>query len=140
MEGIMDEYVFGKYIYLDYLVMINRLTNEKYYLECPLRYSDDKMLTYLNSILQNLMEEETYKGNLRVLVEEFLNTLGILWCLQPFYDGNTRTILMFAKTFLLIIGYNIDIKEVKIPIFYNEKEKATPNEVNNFLKLMKKIN
>lgn len=136
----MDEYVFGKYIYLDYLVMINKLTNEKYYLECPLRYSDDKMLNYLNSILQNLMEEETYKGNLSELAVEFLNALGILWCLQPFYDGNTRTILMFAKTFLLIIGYNIDIKEVKIPIFYNEKEKATPNEVNNFLKLVKKIN
>ena len=132
----MKRYRFGKYPYFDKLVYIHNTTCKDITLAI-IRSSELEIKQY-NDILKNFFEEVLNNEDLDFILDKLLNLCGYLWMSQPFYDGNTRTIISFMKFILKKINYDIDFNDnsIEIPLFYEEKDKCNEQQMLKLKKIL----
>lgn len=103
------------------------------------RLSEDK-LAYFDNLINVFFQDVIEARDFDVILKLLLNLMGYFLVTQPFYDGNTRTVIIFMKIFLERYHYliDLDVKDFRsiIPIFYSEDELCDENDV---LKLKKKL-
>ena len=132
-------YIFGKYKYFDKLVLINKIFIN---IENNVRETEDK-IAICNNLLQNFFHKVEMETDFDKIIELVLNLVGILWLYQPFYDGNTRTLLFFLKIFFESLGYDLIINNevrLSLPIFYRENEYCHGSDILKIKERLKKIN
>ena len=92
-------------------------------------------LTEINNLIYNLYINIINEDDINKIISEILNTTGRILYMQPFYDGNSRTLKRFIKIIFNSLNYKFfyDKKDFLIPILF-EEERCTENEINNFKK------
>ena len=71
-------------------------------------------------------------NQLNTLDEEILlSIIASILCLQPFYDGNSRTLKIYMKKYLTQFKKELDLAENDkiIPIFYTPEEKCSSSDL-----------
>lgn len=119
--------------YFDQLVNINRIiTGEKNNIRIE---KTDKICQILDNFYSNDFN-----------LEEFIKLCIILFNMQIFYDGNSRTIVTYLISVLDRFGYNIDINNatadlIKLkglfPVMYDLNEQLSDNEILKIKKYIK---
>lgn len=119
-------YEFGKYKYLDKLVIINSRFLKDLRLGENIRYNNPYELNHLNNILKGFYRNFFNAESLEEKLIYLLNVTGILLFFQPFYDANSRTLKYFIKIMLKKIKISVDIplnsmhKDIHIiPFFFD---------------------
>ena len=84
-----------------------------------------------------------YTNNLNDISRLSLNLTGYFWMVQPFGDGNTRTLRSFLYFIFSQLNYKLDLtfepNDVPIiPIFYDEDEECVENDINNLIRRLTK--
>lgn len=137
----MKNYRTGVYLFFDLLVYTHLDA-------CPempdtdfVRLSDEEVYKYDKFIKFFLADIEDL-DNIDELIRKILNFAGTLWLVQPFYDGNTRTIVRFITLVLRRFNYKInsDLNSNIIPIFYDENETCNDKKVEDLKRKLQKIN
>lgn len=119
--------------YFDQLVNINRIIiGEKNNIRIE---KTDKICQILDNFYSNDFN-----------LEEFIKLCIILFNMQIFYDGNSRTIVTYLISVLDRFGYNIDINNatadlIKLkglfPVMYDLNEQLSDNEILKIKKYIK---
>lgn len=119
-------YEFGKYKYLDKLVIINSRFLKDLRPGENIRYNNPYELNHLNNILKGFYRNFFNAESLEEKLIYLLNVTGILLFFQPFYDANSRTLKYFIKIMLKKIKISVDIplnskhKDIHIiPFFFD---------------------
>jgi len=119
-------YEFGKYKYLDKLVIINSRFLKDLRPWENIRYNNPYELNHLNNILKGFYRNFFNAESLEEKLIYLLNVTGILLFFQPFYDANSRTLKYFIKIMLKKIKISVDIplnsmhKDIHIiPFFFD---------------------
>ena len=110
------------------LVLINDIMFE-YKINNNIR--DEKVLNYIEKRLKRLNMEQKLNEEL------LLDTIAVILCLQPFYDGNSRTLKIYLRNYLNRFSKTIDINEKIIPVYYTSNDYISQNDIDDF---KKKIN
>lgn len=133
----MENYTFGKYLYFDYLIKINYQFFNEEEIGFNIREINDETLKNIDDKLEILFNNNSFDEK----ITNLCNTIGYIWLIQPFKDGNTRTLLIFMKEYLNNMGYSINLndKENIFPTFYYEDEKCSKEYLNKIKKRIKKI-
>jgi len=97
--------------YFNELIMINKTIMKKVNIRLP---KED--LIFIDDLIKKLYILTNKCDNINTIIENLLNVVGAIWYMQPFYDGNTRTLKIFMKSFLKKININIDTNGSIIPI------------------------
>lgn len=139
----MDKYQLGKYKYFDLLVLINSYffpsipigENMRGLTEDEFKIFDEKLKSFFDTISNT--------NNLNDISRLSLNLTGYFWMVQPFGDGNTRTLRSFLYFIFSQLNYKLDLtfepNDVPIiPIFYDEDEKCVENDINNLIRRLTK--
>ena len=115
--------------YFKYLISIyfNEMKNENFK---GVRDLSKREIRFINRTLEDFFTNIRNYATLDVLLEQLLNLVGRLWLIQPFVDGNTRTLNRFVDTILASLEYHINIDENVIPLFYDLSDTCTKNHVN----------
>ena len=132
-----EDYQEGVYPYLDILVRIN----QKYFKNSNIRLNTTEDLITIDFIIREFYQYLFTENNLRNIIASLLNLCGRLWLLQPFYDGNTKTLKDFMTIIFNELGYIIDMNNSDIPIipiFYYENEICEEKDIQNILSRLKK--
>ncbi len=117
-----------KFPYFYELVLINDRMFE-YTINNNIR--DEKVLNYIEKRLKRLNMEQKLNEEL------LLDTIAVILCLQPFYDGNSRTLKIYLRNYLNRFSKTIDINEKIIPVYYTSNDYISQNDIDDF---KKKIN
>ena len=125
--------IYIKYPHFSKLIEINNsyFKDEKYNIRL---HEED--IKYIEELLANLSKSiET--TNFNYILSTLLTTTGKILYLQPFYDGNSRTLKAYISIILNNLGYNISYNnnDFIIPILL-EDECCNNEEIS---KLKKKI-
>lgn len=113
----------GKYILFDELVRYN---NSLFSEVINYNIRDELVISIIEYKL-HLLNRTPYLDNVLLF-----NIIGSIWCMQPFYDGNTRTILYLVNSCLS--RYNIKLDYINIPIFYSPNEVWEEDKIRKFIK------
>ena len=135
------KYNLNQYFFLDILVKINaRLMNTT--VDDALRIKDEATWQDIDNRIKEIFSIDNEIVDIDIIIECILNLTGYLKLIQPFYDGNNRTLSCFLKMFFALINYDIDTNINKhstlIPIFYEEDEQCLDYHINNFKKRLTK--
>ena len=117
-----------KFPYFYELVLINDRMFE-YTINNNIR--DEKVLNYIEKRLKRLNMEQKLNEEL------LLDTIVVILCLQPFYDGNSRTLKIYLRNYLNRFSKTIDINGKIIPVYYTSNDYISQNDIDDF---KKKIN
>ena len=135
----MGKYIFGKNLYFDYLIEINYLFFNDEIKGSNLRELDDNIIKNIDNKIGCLIN--TTEFNYDEKIAFLFNTIGYIWFIQPFLDGNTRTLLVFMKWYLNKLGYDIDYTDnILFPIFYHEDDSCTTVYIDKIKRRIKKSN
>lgn len=118
-------YVPGIYKNFDELVTINNKLFD-YVIDFNIR--DEECIEFIENKL-------IYLNQQKILNEEILlNTITSIHCLQPFCDGNSRTLKIYMYEYLLKYKKKLELQKrsIIIPIFYTPYDKCTTNDIENF--------
>lgn len=74
-------------------------------------------LNKIDKIINNYTLES---NSLDAILKKLLFISALIWAYQPFYDGNKRIAKQYIIEELKKIDYSIDLKNIKLPIFYPE--------------------
>ena len=132
-----EDYQEGVYPYLDILVRIN----QKYFKNSNIRLNTTEDLITIDFMIREFYQYLVTENNLRNIIASLLNLCGRSWLLQPFYDGNTKTLKDFMTIIFHELGYIIDMNNPDIPIipiFYYENEICEEKDIQNILNRLKK--
>lgn len=124
--------IFNDFPYFGQLVKINNVffSNEKNYNIRLYNVEDlmlfDSLLEEFDKVLNNCHDVDT-------VLLSLLNLVGKLLYLQPFYDGNSRTLKQFIVIVLNKLGYDLSFNndDFIIPMLFDEDE-CTYEEVSEF--------
>lgn len=99
-------------------------------------YEED--IEYLEELLNNLWKSIETK-NINYILSTLLTTTGKILYLQPFYDGNSRTLKTYISIILNNLGYSISYNnnDFIIPMLL-ENECCNNEEINNLKKKLTK--
>ncbi len=114
-----------KYPYFYELVIIN---NSLFDYVIDLNIRDEQILKPIEFKLKKLNSEQTLNEEL------LLDTLSSILCLQPFCDGNSRTLKIYLKNYLNKFNKSLDINGKVIPIYYTSNDNLSQNDIDNFRK------
>lgn len=114
-----------KYPYFYELVIIN---NSLFDYVIDLNIRDEQILKPIEFKLKKLNSEQTLNEEL------LLDTLSSILCLQPFCDGNSRTLKIYLKNYLNKFNKSLDINGKVIPIYYTSNDYLSQNDIDNFRK------
>ncbi len=120
-----------KFPYFYKLICINKL----YFKGDNLRIKNYNDLEEINNLIYILYQSIKDLDDINSLIEVVLNVTGKILYMQPFYDGNSRTLKDFIKSIFKSLKYDIEINENDyiIPILF-EEEQCTEEELNFFKK------
>lgn len=114
-----------KYPYFYELVIINNSLFD-YVIDYNIR--DEQILKPIEFKLKKLNSEQTLNEEL------LLDTLSSILCLQPFCDGNSRTLKIYLKNYLNKFNKSLEINDKNIPIYYTPNDNLSQNDIDNFRK------
>lgn len=113
----------NKYPYFYELVLINnRLFN---YVD-NYNIRDEDMIDYIENKLRILNNEKSLNEEL------LLDTVSVILCMQPFYDGNSRTLKIYLRNYLNRFNKSININDNFIPVYYSNDDKLSERDLINF--------
>ncbi len=117
------------YPYFDKLVVINNSLFD-YVIDYNIR--SEEFISFIE-------EKICYLEHLNSLNEEkLLNTIAAILCLQPFYDGNSRTLKLYLKYYLKRFEKELtDISNPIIPVFYSIEDKCSKRDIDILKKHIK---
>lgn len=131
----MKNYKTGKYLFFDLLVYIHKTLD----IETTGIRSMEKDIYLYDILIKNFFIEINDENNIDVIIEKILNLCGFLWLMQPFYDGNTRTLIIFMNSILKEFNYKINLNYPFgqiIPLFYEENERCNHNDIERAKKMI----
>lgn len=136
-----------KYKYLAFLTELNCIYfPDDNYGFGNLRLTEPDEFQFVDDILNNFFREIKEENDENIIMKKLLDTVGRIWCFQPFLDGNTRTILTFISMFYKLKGYNITFKRDEngmfinnvIPLFYYLSEECSECDIQKLKRELKK--
>lgn len=92
----------------DILFRIHKFLFGEYYdnLEFVIRYNDLETIELINNCVKNILSIKL-SDDKELIAKTIAKNISTLYFLQPFVDGNTRTLYLFLKLFFGL-HYNVD--------------------------------
>lgn len=112
----------NNYPYFNKLSTINKII-----INTPYNIRSYEYIPLMENLLSSLNNKE-------LDIENMLKVTAIILFLQPFYDGNTRTLKLYMHKYLLKFGLNISWDNNVIPIFFDIDEEVSKKDLINFKK------
>ena len=139
----MDKYTLGKYKYFDFLVLINSYFFPSIHIGENMRGLTIDDIEIFDKKLKDFFIAINSTDDLKEISRLSLNLTGYFWLIQPFGDGNTRTMRSFLYFIFSQLNYKLDLNFESndypiIPIFYTEDEECVENDINNLIKRLTK--
>lgn len=139
----MDNYTLGKYKYFDFLVLINSYFFPSIHIGENMRGLTNENFEKFDKKLKDFFEAINSTNDLKEIARLSLNLSGYFWVIQPFCDGNTRTMRSFLYFIFSQLNYklNLDFESNDypiIPIFYKEDEECIENDIDNLMRRLTK--
>lgn len=142
----MGKYTLGKYKYFDFLVLINSYFFPSIPIGENMRRITEDEFNLFDEKIKSFFDAISNTDDLEEISRLALNLTGYFWMIQPFGDGNTRTLRSFLYFIFSRLNYRLDLTfESKglpiIPIFYTEDEECIETDIKNLMRrLTKKSN
>ncbi len=118
-------YKFGTYVNFDKLIIIN---NKLFDYTINNNIRDFSIIESVEAKLASLNKEKKLNEEL------LLNVVASILCMQPFFDGNSRTLKIYMHIYLEQFNKHLETKENIIPIFFSPDEKCSKKDINEFRK------
>ena len=139
----MNNYTLGKYKYFDFLVLINSSFFPSIPIGENMRELSEEDFKFFDKKLQKFFDSINSTNDLNEIARLSLNLTGYFWLIQPFSDGNTRTLRSFLYFIFSKLNYLLNLvfesnDHPIIPIFYTEDEECVEKDINNLIRRLKK--
>ena len=123
------------YQYFYKLVKINSI----YFKDNNIRITNKDYLTEIDNLIHNIYLTIEKEKNINIIIRVILNSVGKVLYMQPFHNGNSRTLKQFIKILLNSIDYDIyyNRKDYIIPLLFDNEE--CNNEEVQFFKVKSKL-
>ncbi len=110
---------------------------------------EEKYQRRINNLIQNVMISDFSNMTLYTLSETLSKCISSIWLYQPFFDGNTRTVILLLKLFALVKGYEFrydmsagneeDYKKF-VSLIYSEKDMVSEESIQKIKEHLYKVN
>ncbi len=139
----MKKYKLGKYKYFDFLVLINSYYFPSIPIGENMRNLTISEFKSFDEKIKNFVTTINNTDDLKEISRLALNLTGYIWLMQPFGDGNTRTLRTFLYFIFSQLNYKLDLTFESndlpiIPIFYFEDEECIENDITNLIRRLTK--
>ena len=120
---------YDKYTYFSKLIHINSI----YFKEDNVRTTNPEIIREIDDLIHGIYISIEKEKDINMIIKVILDSIGKVLYIQPFYNGNSRTLKQFIKILLNSIDYDIHYnrKDYLIPLLF-EDEECTSEEVQLF--------